>query len=134
MAKKLSQSRAARLGRTLDVIRQEVDKSRDIFEDPKKSDEQKLKEINLILTVDTSEIQSLHEEITQWRENIEEKFSATQKYADLEEVEGLLEDAHNNLESLQGEIDSIDDVEDRLIEIEDEISNAEDIQFPRMFG
>lgn len=61
-----------------------------------------------------SEIETLKEEITEWKDNMEEKLSHTQKYSDLEECESTLEDVVSELESA--------------------CDNAEGIEFPKAFG
>jgi DNA repair exonuclease SbcCD ATPase subunit len=128
-------SRAKRLSEVISDIRSELEKVREIQEDKKKSDEQKLKEINEILTcIDASEIESLKDEISEWKSNIEEKFSATQKYADLEDCESTLEEGYSEIEQYLQEVDSLDMVEDTIASIESGLDTCEGASFPGMFG
>lgn len=84
-----------------------------------------------------SELEELKDEISTWADNIEEKFSGTDKYERLRECQQYLESA---VEALQG-IDlrdaeevadlDLDSIESEVQTVEDEAGNAE---FPGMFG
>jgi len=61
------------------------------------------------------EIQSLYDEIESWRSNMDgTNLESTQKYQDLEECEGYLDDA--------------------IGDIENAVSTLDDVMFPGMFG
>ncbi len=49
----------------------------------------------------SSEADSLHDEIEEWKSNIEEKFSMTEKYSRLEDCAGALENIMSELEDVQ---------------------------------
>lgn len=86
-----------------------------------------------INTMDISEIESLKSEIETWRDNIEEKFSETQKFSDLEECLDSLSNAFDTLESANRNIADLVDGTDVAQEIEDACDELENIIFPTMF-
>lgn len=95
-----------------------------------------VEEVNaLIDEVDSGEVEGLLEEISSWRDNIEEKFSATQKFSDLEECAGALEEILGDIEGIQGDhIESMDERDDVVSALEDAENNCGNVSFPGMFG
>lgn len=99
----------------------------------------------------------LHDEIETWKDNIEEHFSQTQKYSDLEECASALETIKDALESISVSFeqpaafdglpmgdevaalaekwtefaDSLEEVKD---EVQSALDNEGDVNFPGMFG
>lgn len=95
----------------------------------------KIKEANEALdTLDTSEFESLRDEITEWKENIEANFSQTQKYSDLEECAEALESIVSTIESAQSNIDDADEIQTKIDELEDVMNECGNVSFPGMFG
>lgn len=66
-------------------------------------------------------VEELRDEIGSWKDNIEEKFSATQKYADLEECYDALDGLLNDLEEIGSDPES------------DEVPDGSDVNFPGMY-
>jgi len=55
---------------------------------------------------DYNDIDSLREEMSEWRDNIEENFSHTSKYEEVDEAANALEDGYNELESAISELET----------------------------
>lgn len=88
----------------------------------------------IISMVDVNEVESLLEEIESWRDNIEEKFSSTQKYSDLEECASALEEVKSAIETCQHPLSGFDERDDRVSELEEASSECDNVNFPGMFG
>lgn len=84
--------------------------------------------------VDTAELESLREEIGNWRDNMQgTNLENTEKYSRLEECFDALDSAIISLESL-GSISCKDDIDSVISDIDSAIGDAENAEFPTMFG
>ena len=91
---------------------------------------------NALEGLDISELESLKEEMESWRDNIEEKFSQTQKYEEVSEAAETL--GNIDLSEFEGkEYDGKDDFEDSHKADADMIDAAaeelESVSFPGMY-
>jgi hypothetical protein len=131
--KRKSYSRASRMAEACQVIRGEIQAIRNIIAG-EGTEEEKLVSINDTLnSIDLSSIDELKDEITSWKDNIEEKFSATEKYAMLEECESNMDDGHSAIESAITDACDLQDAEEILTEIESGLDTLEMVEFPGMF-
>lgn len=128
-------SRAARLDEQCAFIRADLELLELIRQHPsgKKS---RIKRANDVLdNMAYSEIENIRDEIVDWKSNIEEKFSSTQKYSDLEECESELESALSAFQDAGSDkIESLEDIDDRIQSIEEGLDYCANVNFPRMFG
>lgn len=152
--KKQSNSRSARMGRAVEAIRSNMSAVQSILDEAKSRYDQdetereddtgatltaeEIAKIEDLFCYDLGEVEAIKDEITTWRENIEEKFSQTQKYSDLEECEQTIESAKDELETHQGvgtfDADSYDDIESAISDVESACDELEGVSFPGMFG
>jgi chromosome segregation ATPase len=94
----------------------------------------------------TSEIESLAEEMRQWEENIQEKFSQTSKYETISGSAETLENARDELQGIEwptlpdadGDREAWDTFGEALAEVSsalgDQESEAGNAEFPGMYG
>lgn len=144
---KLSYSKTARMGRFIASTRESKDALGDTYT---------LEEANAFLSnINVDAVRDLMEEIENWRDNIEERFSHTEKFTQLEECADALDSIVTELEELKEEInkeefivhndDDLEDeeetgkalnaeVEDRFSRLDSQLDECEAIEFPRAFG
>ena len=80
--------------------------------------------------LDLSEIESLAEEMRSWEENIQEKFSATQKYEEVSDAADALEAIDVCMDM---EIDCKQAAEEWADQLDIIAAELEDVQFPGMY-
>ncbi len=130
-----STSRASRLADACSKIRAHIELLQVIDESEVLTEKAKMERANEILGgIDYSEVENLRDEIQDWKDNIEEKFSATQKYSDLEECASTLDSAISEIESGNEEIDDVAELEQRIGSLESGVDGCDDVSFPGMFG
>ncbi len=133
--KRKSTSRASRLADACDRLRDQISQLQVIFDSGDFDEEAKIKEANEIISnIDYSEIENLRDEVQEWRDNIEEKFSATQKFSDLEECVDGLDSAISELERGDGQISDAIEIEERVDALSSGVDGCDDVSFPGMFG
>jgi chromosome segregation ATPase len=94
----------------------------------------------------TSEIESLADEMRQWEENIQEKFSQTSKYETVSGSADTLENARDELQGIdwptlpeaEADREKWDELKETLVEasgtIEEQQNEADNAEFPGMYG
>ncbi len=127
-------SRAKRLGIVCESIRSQTELLREVPESDV-SEEDKVKLANEIIgKIGYEEIENLRDEIQEWKDNIEEKFSATQKYSYLEECVSSLDNAVTEFEGADEEISDTSEIEERVEKLNTGLDHCDEVSFPGMFG
>ena len=90
-----------------------------------------VKEANSIIEdFDVSDLESLVDEMTSWRDNYPENLQGTDKYSQID-------DACNSLENIEQDpfsITSFEDIEEAADWLDSQADELESIEFPGMFG
>ncbi len=128
-----STSRSSRLADEVDLLRVEVAKLQAVVDSEVKPEDKIISANEILSGIGYSGIEDLRDEIQSWKENIEEKFSATQKYSDLEECESELESVINEIESGTESVDAEYEIESRIQSIESGLDSCDNVNFPGMF-
>jgi len=125
------QSRANRAGDQASQWRNVADRLREISEDDKLSEEKKVLEARIAIEdVDTSELESLKEEMENWRDNMSgTSLENTGKYSEVEEAA----DSLGSIDVEGKSIDSPDDIESVADELESAADELESVNFPGMY-
>lgn len=78
---------------------------------------------------DTSELETLRDEMTSWRDNYPDNLRSTSKFEEVDTAASELE----NMEETAPDVDSIDDIESAIEELERRAEELENVQFPGMY-
>lgn len=127
---------ASKITSTIDELQDHIPKDED---DQYEEDSTEYKTLlgkvdDIINELDYSEIETLKQELSDWKDNIEEKFSQTQKFSDLEECVDTFENAISAFETANRNISDIVDGCDVAQEIDDACDDLENVTIPTMFG
>jgi prefoldin subunit 5 len=84
--------------------------------------------------VDTSEVESLLEELQQWMDSMTgTNLESTGKYQMLDEAVSSLQEAVDSLNSMPN-IEDVDSIEEAVNTLDEVVSNLESVEFPGMFS
>ncbi|HET7713404.1 MAG TPA: hypothetical protein VFK94_03350 [Patescibacteria group bacterium] len=141
MAKPKYKSRATRAGELASSWRSLAQRLRDLTEenDPEEVPEDireafkkdVVKDAVAILDdFDTSDLESLVDEMTSWRDNYPENLQGTDKYSQIDDACSVLEGIDQGGVS----ISSFEDIEEAADWLETQADDLEGVEFPGMFG
>lgn len=132
-------SRAKRLDEWRSEQQIKLDQLRGSIENEALEDDAKLTdgEVDLASVFDLGEIESLKEEIEEWRDNMEgagTNLETTEKFTTVSECADALDGIYNDLESALQSVDTVGDLSTALDEIETAFDECDNVEFPGMYG